>query len=810
MKTILTLLLLTLSFFYSHAQTSSTPIYVKKAATGNNDGTSWEDAYTELHDALEQYQANDQIWVAAGTYLPQVPTMWSDTITRTFYLWQDVRLYGGFNGTETSLDQRDPEANVTILSGDLNGDDILNNLDTNRLDNVTHVLYAEAVSAATIVDGFTIMGGHADGIGTGEGCMNGGGLVAYGALQVNQCRFTQNYALQYGGGLFYTGAAAAGAKVENCIFEGNQCGESGAGLSFIQVTETGTAINHCQFLQNHAGLAAAGVYLYESSAQLNDCQFLGNTTGQRAGAMYVLNESASNLDININHCLFENNATILGGAFYFVSGGGGDNNLIFTDCDFLANDASNSPDFAFPDAGAAGFQYREGVLANDTIILERCTIKDNTADRRGGGLTIYHDFGTDSYFGIKDCLFENNEATLGGGFSSLNRTTNPQIVITGTDFINNRAEALFPFPNVQGGGLFLCNVGAVTNAKTVIENCRILNNSSLQQAGGIFFEDISDGTGATLEMTGCQIEDNTAGQRFGGLALVGGNLDYQASIQNSIFSNNNSPFGLSVTCRNGSTPTEPRISFTNCLFKAHDNPITFVLFSHDMLVKLFNCTIAGNEAAGLGTAASGQFILQNTIVHSPNDPSLSDLISNPEYPPLQSNGGNLFGDAAAEAFLDATDRQNIDPLLDPNTFQPLENSPAIDAGIPLEESPLLDLLGNDRMQGGCIDIGAIESHYDAGMGCLISSNNIITNPSFLTVSPNPASEYLSLTIDNEWRGQINIRFINALGQSFSYPSFDKNNTLETIAVNLRALPKGMYEVILSHQDGTIVQSFLKL
>jgi hypothetical protein len=92
--------------------------FAKPGATGTRDCSSWANACT-LQTALTGATSSNEIWVAAGTYKPSMGTDRS----ANFKLVIGVAVYGGFAGTETARDQRDPAANLVILSGDLNGDD---------------------------------------------------------------------------------------------------------------------------------------------------------------------------------------------------------------------------------------------------------------------------------------------------------------------------------------------------------------------------------------------------------------------------------------------------------------------------------------------------------------------------------------------------------------------------------------------------------------------------------------------------------------------------------------------------------------
>ncbi|KAF0094617.1 MAG: polymorphic membrane protein [Puniceicoccaceae bacterium 5H] len=97
--------------------------YVNQAADPGGDGSSWTLAYRYLPDVLSQVAAGDEVWVAQGTYYPDMGAgLANNDPTLRFRVTQPVILRGGFTGSETSADERPAQGAATILSGDIGGD----------------------------------------------------------------------------------------------------------------------------------------------------------------------------------------------------------------------------------------------------------------------------------------------------------------------------------------------------------------------------------------------------------------------------------------------------------------------------------------------------------------------------------------------------------------------------------------------------------------------------------------------------------------------------------------------------------------
>src|SRR5690606_9271169 len=139
-----------------------------------------------------------------------------------------LKLYGGFAGDETSLDQRDPATHLTVLSGDLNGDDGPDFAGNGE--NSHHVLFLDGtttpVTPVTVLDGFTVSGGNGNVItwphyaGGGLFCDGSGAGMCSPTLR--NLVFSGNTTAAYGGAVYADGIQGTSSPAfVNVAFSGN-------------------------------------------------------------------------------------------------------------------------------------------------------------------------------------------------------------------------------------------------------------------------------------------------------------------------------------------------------------------------------------------------------------------------------------------------------------------------------------------------------------------------------------------------------------------------------------------------------------
>lgn len=293
--------------------TAGGAIYVDATATaGAKDGTSWENAYIYLQDALaEAITVPDEIRVAQGTYRPDQdsanPTG-SKQRSDTFQLISGVAIYGGFPPGGGQWGDRDPNVYPTTLTGDPNGDDGPDF--TNNGDNSYHVVTADDTSPTAILDGFTITAGNAN-ADSGADSYGGGIYNDSGNATVTNCTITGNRAALQGGGMYNDSSSAT---VENCTFSHNSSGSLGGGM--YNYWSDGLVISECTFSANSTDDSGGGIYNYDSSSPtLTNCAFVGNSaSGSFASGGAMLNYWYCSP--TMTNCIFSSNWAAYGGGVY--------------------------------------------------------------------------------------------------------------------------------------------------------------------------------------------------------------------------------------------------------------------------------------------------------------------------------------------------------------------------------------------------------------------------------------------------------------------------------------------------------------
>lgn len=313
-------------------------IYVKHDAQGFlNDGSSWTNAYVDLQSALDEAESCpdiQEIWVSEGTYLPTVDIgggTGSGIQNLVFNIDFDIKIYGGFCGWESDLNERVKYLCSTILSGDHNEDDVLvNNKNdanfpfSNGADNSYNVIRMKNLTNLTIIDGFTISGGNAFHPSTlskqiGGAIFNDGrGLNNTSSPQIISCIFQYNKSQKGGGAIYNYGVNGnASPEIIGCQFRYNSTDDNGgafynhaSGTSFI----SSPVITSCLFEHNVSHNSGGGFYsLTQSMAEavplISQSTFVYNQASL-GGGVFIDRLDGLSIDITINGCLFYFNLAI--------------------------------------------------------------------------------------------------------------------------------------------------------------------------------------------------------------------------------------------------------------------------------------------------------------------------------------------------------------------------------------------------------------------------------------------------------------------------------------------------------------------
>ncbi len=328
-------------------------VYVDAARTsGKRDGLSWSTAFGDLTRAINKTNAagGGELWLKAGTYYPD-----SGSPENTIILRSGVHLYGGFDGGEVIRSDRDPAANVTIISGDLNKDGAISTGDA------YHVLRG---ANDVVLDGFTITGGNA--VGSMEYRLGGGMYNSNTSPLINNCIFENNYAEE--GGAMYNVGEEAMPLINASIFDNNSAKKGGA---IVCRSGAHAYIENTDFTNNTAEWRGGAVFIdYGADPVIIGGKIHDNACTDGNGAGVYIDDNASQLD---------------------------GTDPIFKDVIISSNSAS------FRGAGLSAY-------SNASMpVLYGCTFSNNAAQEGGGAIAV--DNGV--HIRLKSCSYGANTSTNG-------------------------------------------------------------------------------------------------------------------------------------------------------------------------------------------------------------------------------------------------------------------------------------------------------------------------------------------------------------------------------------------------------------
>ncbi len=357
-------------------------LYVNKFAAGNNSGTTWANAFTDLQSALAV--CSDTIKVAAGTYYPS-----QSNLTATFLLENHRVMLGGYPASGNPIDaQRDYVANPTILSA---------NLPAAGGSHGGVIIKGRWNDNTSVTDGFILR--DVD-INPTVNLYNSASAAVY--LIHHASPVFRNCVMQNNRG--YKGAALntydfSSPLFYNCTFKNNGGNTTFYGGAVSNYTNSAPSFLKCSFKDNfiiytnYSELNGGAMYNDLANPTIDSCTFTGNIAQEKGGAVFNVNNSTA----VISNSFFQDNVSnIFGSDVYNEHSSATITNCVFTDS---LTALTNSPT-----------RYGAAVanIGNSTVNIIGCKFTKCNADDAGGAV-----FNKNSTTAFRNCLFSENSATSG-------------------------------------------------------------------------------------------------------------------------------------------------------------------------------------------------------------------------------------------------------------------------------------------------------------------------------------------------------------------------------------------------------------
>ena len=817
MKKTIILLTLVMCFTFYVAQAAPITRYVKPAATGIGDGTSWVNASGNLQAMINASISNDQIWVAAGTYKPTTlpggctgcGVVGSTNRNNTFLLKSGILMYGGFAGNETVISQRNFNLNETILSGDIGTIGVSS-------DNVYHVVTAISCTNFTILDKFTIQEGNANGAGsitvstkTYFQVWGGGMLNVASALKISNCSFVTNLA-DSGGGMLNTDSS--NPTITNSVFANNTANGGGGIYNHDFSSPT---FNSCTIAYNAGTVAGGAMYNYNGSQPtINNSIMWANTGGTFAG---VANNGGS-LTVNLsiiqngaspcNSCLNTNgnidplfiNTTDLNGPDN--RWGNADDGLQLSNCspaidgitsgtylELLTLDITGQPrQFDVPFRQNAGlFFYDLGAYESQSTVPTKVYVNNTLASGANNGTSWANAFNSPTT-ALQDALntntCEGNEIWVAAG------TYKPSSYPTGcTGCASNRDFTFLMKDGIKMYGGFLGNETAISQRNILIGETILsgdigvindvsdntyhvmlaVNDVLTNQIDGFIIQ--KGGVYANLSTSSITVEgNNILRHNAGGLYCIASKVN----IANCTFRNNDSNNGGGIYDSQNFNTLNPIIE--KCIFISNRALNAGGGIYNDGFYDVKNCVFTLNSSLIGGGIISWRFI---NITNS-------SFISNV----ANSSGGGLFtGDAFVSytsSITNCTFASNQASIGGGGIWSYF-SSPIITNTIIWGNTTTIGVAGFDNYTSPVVSNSIIQDGFSPCTSCPNTNGNI--DPQLLDIAHPAGPDNIHRTFDDGIALRRTSPAVNA-GTNTGAPSFD---ILGSPIVVIRDI--GAYEVV---------------